>query len=137
MKTKLRDHPFLTDQGLGTWPPVWLRTGGNETASAVGEVGVLQDVKTHDAISSKCFLSIDHNGATFVGRMSLDSAAVCQEIVKLLKQHCGEPLISIGDLQFDLPMDVMLQRSLGHPGNTVNFTIARPVRSCQLIDDAN
>lgn len=109
MKTQLRDHPSLSEEEVGSWPPIWLRTGGNETASAIGEVGVLRDVKTHDAISAKCFLSIDHNGATFIGRISLDSAAVCQKLVELLKEHRGEPLNSIGDLQLDVPSEVTLQ----------------------------
>jgi hypothetical protein len=110
MKAPLRDHPYLTDQGVRSWPPAWLRTSGNESTTAAGEVGILRDVKTHDPISSKCFLFIEHNGATFVGRISLDSAALCQKIVKLLKQHCGEPLHSIGELGVDL---AELQESLG------------------------
>lgn len=101
MKTTLRDHPCLTYQGVRSWPPTWLRTGG-ESTNAAGEVGILQDVRTHDAISSKCFLFIEHNGATFIGRLSCDSAAFCQNLVKLLKQHRGEPLESIGGLGLDL-----------------------------------
>jgi hypothetical protein len=108
MKTKLRDQPFLVDQGVSIWPPVWLRTGGSESAIAVGEVGRLREVRTHDAISSKCFLSIEYAGATFVGRLFFESTAACQELAHLLKQHCGEPLTSIGDLELDLSTDTML-----------------------------
>lgn len=60
MKTQLRDHPSLNEEGVGLWPPIWLRTGGNETATAIGEVGVLRDVKTHDADLGKV-LSIDRS----------------------------------------------------------------------------
>jgi hypothetical protein len=102
MKTALRDHPILTDQGVCSWPPAWLRTSGNENSIATGEVGILRDVKTHDAISSKCFLFMEHNGASFVGRMSVDSTALCQKLVRLLKQHRGEPLNLIGELDVDL-----------------------------------
>ena len=45
---------------------------------------------------------MEHNGATFIGRISLDSTDLCQKMVKLLKQHCGEPLKSIGELGVDL-----------------------------------
>jgi hypothetical protein len=100
METTLRDHPFLTDQGVRSWPPNWFWTGGKKTV-ALGEIGILQDVKTHDVLSSKCYLLIEHNGATFIGRLSCDSAALCQKIVKLLKQHRGKPLRFIGGLDID------------------------------------
>jgi hypothetical protein len=99
--TTLRDHPLLTDQGVHTWPPSWVWTGGRERAKAEGEDGILRDVKTHDPISSQCFLFIEHNGASFVGRVLCDSAALCQRIVSLLKQHRGEPLSLIGGLEID------------------------------------
>jgi len=98
MKTTLRDDPFLTYEGVRSWPPTWLRTSGDESTTATGEVGTLRDAKTHDAISSKCFLFIEHNGATFVGRISCESSTLCQKLVKLLKQHRGELLESIGEL---------------------------------------
>jgi hypothetical protein len=56
MKTKLREHPELIDQGVRTWPPNWVRTSGKETTATDGEIGILKDVKTYDAISSRCFL---------------------------------------------------------------------------------
>jgi hypothetical protein len=102
MKMTLRDHPFLTYQGVRSWPPRWVRTAGEQSAIAEGEVGILQDVKTHDAMSSNCFLFIAHNGATFIGRLLCDSSAACQQIVKALKRHRGEPLRSIGELGIDL-----------------------------------
>jgi hypothetical protein len=103
MKTNLRNHPYLTRQGMA-WPPKWVWTGGEKTKAA-GEVGILRDVKTHDEISSKCFLFIEYSGATFIGRLSCESWALCQELVKFLKQHRGEPLILIGDLAIDLTDD--------------------------------
>ena len=108
MKTTLRDHPFLDYQGVRAWPPTWLRTSGKITM-AVGEVGTLRDVKTHDPISSKCFLFIEHDGATFVGRVSCDSSELCQNLVELLKLHRGESLESIGGLgleRMDTPVTV-------------------------------
>ncbi len=91
------------DQGVRTWPPNWVRTSGIETTATDGEIGILKDVKTYDSISSRCFLFIEHNSATFMGRVSCDSAMVCQVLVNLLKRHIGEPLRSIGDLPIELP----------------------------------
>jgi hypothetical protein len=101
MQTTLRDHPFFDYQGVRTWPPTWLRTSG-KTTTAVGEVGILQDVKTHDLISSKCFLFIEYDGATFVGRVSSDSSEFCQDLVELLRRHRGETLEFIGGLCLEL-----------------------------------
>ena len=101
MKTTLRDYLFLDSQGVRTWPPIWLRTSGKITM-AVGEVGILQDVRAHDEISSNCFLFIEYNGATFVGRVSCDSSELCRNLVELLKSHRGESLESIGGLGLNL-----------------------------------
>jgi hypothetical protein len=102
MKATLREHPLVTEQGIRSWPPNWLWTSGKKSAIAAGEVGILQDVKTHDVLSSKCFLFIEHSGATFIDRISCDSAHVCQALVNLLKHHIGEPLRSIRELPIDL-----------------------------------
>jgi hypothetical protein len=102
MKIKLREHPDLTDQGIRTWPPNWVRTSGKQITATDGEIGILKDVKTYDSISSRCFVFIEHNGATFIGRISCDSATVCQALVNLLKRHIGEPLRSIGDLPIEV-----------------------------------
>jgi hypothetical protein len=102
MKIKLREHPDLTDEGIRTWPPNWVRTSGKQITATDGEIGILKDVKTYDSISSRCFLFIEHNGATFIGRISCESATVCQALVNLLKRHIGEPLGSIGDLPIEL-----------------------------------
>jgi hypothetical protein len=102
MEIKLRDHLFVTDQSVPCWPPDWVWTGGAERATAQGEVGILLDVKTHDAISSVLFLFIEHNGASFIGRLSCASPALCQALVKTLEQHRGKSLSSIGELALDL-----------------------------------
>jgi hypothetical protein len=102
MKIKLREHPDLIDQGIRTWPPNWIRTSGKEITATDGEIGILRDVKTYDSISSRCFLFIEHNGATLMGRISCDSATVCQALVNLLKTHIGQPLRSIGDLSIEV-----------------------------------
>ena len=101
MKIKLREHPDLTDQGVRSWPPNWIRTSGKEITATNGEIGILRDVKTYDSVSSRFFLFIEHNGATFMGRIFCDSATVCQALVNLLKTHIGEPLRSIGDLSIE------------------------------------
>jgi hypothetical protein len=92
----------LTDQNGRSWPPPWVWTGGEKGTTAAGEVGILHDVKTHDALSSKCYLFIEHNGATFIGRLACESSALCQEMVEFLRQHRGKPLRSIGGLGIDL-----------------------------------
>jgi hypothetical protein len=112
MKIKPREHPDLTDHGLRTWPPNWIRTSGKEITAPDGEIGILRDVKTYDSISSRCFLFIEHRGTTLMGRISCDSAAVCQALVNLLKTHIGERLRSIGDLSIEVTeMAVSLRKA--------------------------
>ena len=101
MTSALRNHPLLRDRGARSWPPTWFWTGGKKIAAA-GEVGILKDVKIHDALSTKCYLFVEHDGATFIGRLSVDSWDLCQEIVQFLRQHLGEPLRSIGALEVEL-----------------------------------
>jgi hypothetical protein len=101
MKAKLRDHPFVTEYGTRSWPPVWLWTGGaNETAA--GEVGVLLDVKAPDPSCRTLFLLIQYKGARFVGRLGCNKRAVSQKLGKFLNQHLGEDLQVIGGMVVDL-----------------------------------
>ena len=102
MKATLRDHPLLTNQGGCSWPPTWLWTGGGEKATVLSEIGILRDVKTHDAISSICFLFVEHNGGSFIGRLLCESSSLCQDLVRFLRQHRGEPLKQIAGLGLDL-----------------------------------
>jgi hypothetical protein len=47
-------------------------------------------------------LFMEHNGASFIGRVSCASPAICQSLVKTLEQHRGKSLSSIGELTLDI-----------------------------------
>jgi hypothetical protein len=91
----------MTYEGRLNWPPVWLCTSGTHAQPLVGEVGVLQDVKTDDQFSSKCFLYIKCNEGTFIGCLRFDYSYFCRQVFELLRNHCGEPVQLIGELDMD------------------------------------
>jgi hypothetical protein len=102
MKAQLRDHPFVTEFGTRSWPPVWLWMGGDEK-TAGGEVGVLREVKVPDPSCTTMFLVIQHKSARFIGRLGCDEPTVSQKLSKFLNQHLGEELQVIGGMVVELP----------------------------------
>jgi hypothetical protein len=98
---KLRNHPLMTYEGRLNWPPVWICTSGTQVQPLIGEVGILQDVKTDDRFSSKCFLYIKCNEATFMGCLRFDYSYFCHQVFELLKDHCGDTIEVIGGLDID------------------------------------
>jgi hypothetical protein len=72
----LRDHPLMSYKGNRSWPPRWLRRGGQETTNPQGEVGILKDV----ILSSiepydRCYLVIEHSDAEYLGLLVLSDRA--------------------------------------------------------------
>ena len=83
---------------ISAWPPnrVWVDRKKSKLHPH-GEVGVLQGV----AISQRgelnmCFLSIDYEEGTYMGCLLIDDYPFCQQVSKLLEQHCGRPIQEIG-----------------------------------------
>ena len=85
----LRDHPLMMYKGVRSWPPVWVWKGGNVTTkNPKGEVGTLLDVvRSHFLPQFTCFLIMEHRGKQYVGLLSLDDRAFCNQIVEIVKAH--------------------------------------------------
>jgi hypothetical protein len=94
---KLRDHPLMTYKGVQSWPPAWLWRGGYQTTYPEGEVGILKDVMlSTTAPGNRCFLTMEHCGAEYIGALLLSDWAFCQEIYRILRKNRGETIGDIG-----------------------------------------
>jgi len=98
---QLRKHTFMTHGWVSLWPPHWIRTFGRENTHPVGELGVLEDVRQSTIDPNACFLTMNHAGARYVGRLHFDHQGFCQQFCELLQLHYGRPIEEIGGL--DIP----------------------------------
>src|SRR4030095_16617682 len=46
----------------------------------------------------RCFLVMEHMGAEYIGYLSFENSAFCREIYRVLRDHCGNPINEIGDV---------------------------------------
>jgi hypothetical protein len=96
---KLRNHPLMSCRGMRNWPPAWLWRDGSEDTRPAGEVGLLRHVILSDIDPPKrCFLVMEHMGAEYIGYLSFENSAFCREIYRVLRDHCGNPINEIGDV---------------------------------------
>jgi hypothetical protein len=96
----LRNHPLLNYRGVPSWPPVWTFTGGRENKRPRRqEIGILREVtSSYLKPADRCFLHIEHKGATYVGCLLIENETFCAQIVSLLQGHCDCRIADIGSL---------------------------------------
>jgi hypothetical protein len=95
----LRDHPLLSYKGIPSWPPVWTWVDGLENKRPRGEVGILQEVRLSNINpANRCFLSIEHEGSSYIGCLLIENQTFCAQIVNVLQGHCSCPITDIGSL---------------------------------------
>ena len=100
LSMKFRDHPELKSKGFQSWPPLWVDVERKAWNVITGEVGVLMDVRMRDADSSRLFLTMQHQGGSFVGVLFLDSEPFCVKVYEFLKTCIGRDIKEIGDMEF-------------------------------------
>src|SRR5262245_53555340 len=94
-----RDHPLMLYKGNRSWPPRWLRRGGNDSTNPMGEVGILKDViPSFISPYDRCFLVMEHRSAEYVGALLLSDATFCREIFGVLLQNRGKTMQEIGSI---------------------------------------
>src|SRR5262249_50094249 len=99
MPMLLRDHPLMSYKRNRSWPPRWLRTGGNETTNPKGEVGILKNlIPSTIEPDNRCFLIMEHCGIEYVGALLLSDPAFCREIFGVLLQNRGKTMQEIGSI---------------------------------------
>jgi hypothetical protein len=80
-------------------------SGKKNTLRPAGEIGTLVDVAPSKIDpDGKCFLTIEHEGTSYVGCLLFDDGPFCQKISKLLQRHLRYSLEYIGgvDLRYGL-----------------------------------
>jgi hypothetical protein len=96
---ELRKHPLVSYRNQSSWPPAWIWIGGNENKHPRGEVGVLKQLKLVDGpFVNRCFLWMQYEDSMYLGCLLFSDASFCQQISKLLQEHCGDSIEYIGGL---------------------------------------
>jgi len=94
---ELRKHPLVSYRNQSSWPPAWIWIGGNENKHPRGEVGVLKQLKLVDGpFVNRCFLWMQYEDSMYLGCLLFSDASFCQQISKLLQEHCGDSIEYIG-----------------------------------------
>ena len=95
---KLRDLPMMSHDGVRYWPPVWSQARDNNLRTMRGEVGILTYVHYNAQVSSKCYLTMEHEGDTYVGSLTFRDKALTDKICGVLSLHLKKAIKEIGDL---------------------------------------
>jgi len=69
-------------------------------ATPVGEIGLLEEVQRSNIDPNACFLTMNHAGASYVGRLHFDREGCCGLLCDLLPHHYGQSLQEIGEMIF-------------------------------------
>ena len=95
----LRDHPLMSYRGIPNWPPTWMPIDGPENKRPRGEIGILKKVVLSNIqFANRCFLYIDHEGASYIGCLLFDNKAFCRQIAELVQDCLNRPILEIGSL---------------------------------------
>jgi len=82
-------------RGLSMWPPEWTISD-----QGLGEAGVLEEVYLRRDLKPKLIcVVVNHWGDIRKGIMVLEDPALLEVVYGKLKQHVGQPLRDIGDLE--------------------------------------
>jgi hypothetical protein len=101
---QLRDHPLMIFRRLRNWPPTWVRLGsvkGNAPKTLSGEVGILKQVRSYPDRRGRIYLTIDHDGAVYVGCLLFDNEDFCEEMAEHLRQCCSMSIEAVGSSEIN------------------------------------
>ena len=98
---KCRDHPVLKYKGFRSWPPVWVDVDTGAWKTITGEIGVLREVRLRDSNPCRLFLTIMHDGVSFLGVLFFDNEPACRPVYEFLKAQIGRSIEEIGEMEFN------------------------------------
>ena len=88
-------------KGLHSWPPVWVDAQIVPGKVINGEVGILSDVRMREIQACRVFLTMRHEGASFIGVLFFDDHPFCLKVCDFLKTCIGKAIKDIGDMELD------------------------------------
>ena len=97
---KFRDHPQLTYKGLRSWPPDWVDVAKFSGKVIGAELGVLTDVRMRGLGSCRVFLTMEHDGVSFIGVIFFDDQPFCVRVYEFLRTCIGKSIKDIGEMEF-------------------------------------
>jgi hypothetical protein len=96
---QLRDHPLMTVRDICSWPPAWVRLGtvkGKAPKTLTGEIGILKEVRCYPDRRGRIYLTIDKDGAVYVGCLLLDNEVFCETLADHLRRCYGMSIEAVG-----------------------------------------
>jgi hypothetical protein len=104
---ELRNHPRMSFRGQRNWPPEWIQTPTQNSDTATGEVGILQEIYRSVLDPSRCYLTIIHDQQNYIGVLRFDSSEFCKEISERLLRKISRPIAEIAssDISFTEKLD--------------------------------
>ena len=96
---QLRDHPLMTYNGVGNWPPAWVWRGGDNNKQIRGEIGVLRDVfLSKIEPSTRLFLIVEYESNEYVGCLMFSDGTFCGQVYRILRDQQGKSMVEVGSL---------------------------------------
>jgi hypothetical protein len=90
----------MSHHGVPSWPPLWTWVDGQENKLPKGEVGTLlwaglTGIQPVDI----CYLLMNHEDSSYMGRLLFDNEKFCRYIAHFLENYCHHRRIAeIGSL---------------------------------------
>lgn len=104
---ELRNHPRMSFRGQRNWPPEWIQTPTQNSDTATGEVGILQEIYRSVLDPSRCYLTIIHDQQNYIGVLRFDSSEFCKEISERLLRKISRPIAEVAgsDISYEGEFD--------------------------------
>jgi hypothetical protein len=85
--------------GFRSWPPIWVRLGrahGQGPKKLKGEIGILTEMRRYADRPGKLYLTVDHDGAAYVGCVFCDDQSFCERLFEHFRPCYGMSIDAIG-----------------------------------------
>ena len=97
----------MSFRGFALWPPIWIDYQGTREATRQGEVGILRNVRNSPYNVRRIFLTIEHEGAQYIGTFVMEYEFLGEYMTKFFKNCIGMTIESIGSLDVPLALETL------------------------------